>query len=342
MRKTAASVVAVGALALAGCSSEPAVQSESGESEVGAATEHELTVAMVTSACLGLYPIYVAQDQGYFAEQGLTVNIEPVNGSAAVLQAMLSGQAQIGTPGATPLIFSAAEGEDVQYFANTMPAGSFALITPTDSGISQAQDLRGTTIGVSTADGGEVAYARAVLQDAGLEDGDYDLLVVGEGGQAVAGFTRDDIDAFAASPDGVATLATALDVTEIEGTRAAHLFGNGLASTTSFIEDNPEAIEAFGAAYREAVAFGMENPEGVVEVCGRYQPQEIEDPEFAQAMLDAFNRSQESPTGAEFGYNDPEHWQRIVDDLVASGELTEGSVEVNDLYTNEFIEAFNQ
>lgn len=346
MRKTAAVVMAVGALALAGCSGPAgqAAQSQSTTADASASSgaQEEVTIAMVASACLGLYPAYVAQEQGYFAEQGLKVNIEPVNGSAAVLQAILSGQAQVGTPGAAPLIFSASEGQDVQYFANTMPAGSFALIAEAGSGISSPEDFRGKTIGISTADGGEVAFVKAVLQEAGLQEGDYETLVVGEGGQAVAGFTRGDIDAFAASPDGVATLVTSgLDVAEVEGTRAPHLFGNGLAASASYISDNPETVEAFATAYGQAVEYGMENPEGVVEACSKYQPQEVEDPAFAQAMLDAFNRSQQPPTGAEFGYSDPEHWQRVVDDLIAAGELEEGSVNVDELYTNEFVEALN-
>lgn len=342
MRKTAAAVLAVGALVLAGCS-QPAATAGGDAASDGPAEHGDITVAMVTSACLPMYPAYVAKELGYFAENGINVEIEPVNGSAAVLQALLSEQADIGTPGATPLIFSAAEGQDVKYIANTMPGGAFSLITPTETGITEAADLAGKTIGVSTADGGEVAFLKAVMQAEGLEDGDYEILVVGEGGQAVAGFSRGDIDAFAASPEGVAVLATSgLDIEDVSGTSTGHMFGNGLAATGAFIDANPGAVEAFGQAFHRAAEYGMENPSEVLEICGRYQPQEIEDPAFAEAMLGAFEKSQTSPDGAEFGYNNPEHWQRIVDDLVAADELEEGAVEIDGLFTNDFVEAFNK
>ena len=231
----------------------------------------------------------------------------------------------------------------MKYVANTMPGGAFSLITPSETGIAEASDLAGKTIGVSTADGGEVAFLKAVMQAEGLEDGDYEILVVGEGGQAVAGFSRGDIDAFAASPEGVAVLATSgLDIQDVSGTSTGHMFGNGLAATGAFIEANGETIGAFGEAFHRAAEYGMENPDEVLEICGRYQPQEIEDPEFAEAMLEAFAKSQTSPDGAEFGYNNPEHWQRIVDDLVAAGELDEGAIQVDALFTNDFVEAFNK
>jgi NitT/TauT family transport system substrate-binding protein len=338
MKKLLGAAAIVGTLALAGCSAPAATTAPRAD---GAAEDHgSLTIAMVASACLPLFPTYVAQEQGYFAENGIDVTIQPVSGSAAVLQAMLSDQAQIGTPGATPLIFSAAEGAEVSYFANTMPGGSFSLITTADTGIEDAAGLEGATIGVSTADGGEVAFLKSVLAENGLEEGDYEILVVGEGGQAVAGFARGDIDAFAAAPDGVATLSTAgLDILDISGTSAAHMFGNGLAATNELIAERPEAVQAFWNAYRDAAEYGKENPEAVLETCKKYQPQEVEDPAFAEAMLKAFEKSQTSIDGSAYGTNSLEQWERIISDLVAAGELEEGAVDVEALFTNEFVDA---
>lgn len=344
MRKSLAIATVIGALALAGCA-QPATPAPGTSTDAGdaVASVGDVTVAMVASACLPLYPTYVAQEMGYFAENGLTVEIQPVSGSASVLQAMISGQADIGNPGATPLIFSVEQGQEVKYIANTMPGGAFSLITPVSTGITDVQGLHGKIIGISTADGGEVAFVKSALQSAGLEEGDYELLVVGEGGQAIAGFTRGDIDAFAAAPDGVAILATSgLDVLTLPGTTVGHMFGNGLAANNALIEENPDAVEAFGQAYRRAVEYGTENPDQVLEICKKYQPQEVEDPAFAEAMLGAFNESQISPDGADFGYNNPEHWERIVDDLVAAGELEDGAVLTEDLFTSEFVDAFNK
>lgn len=335
-------IASASALALSACTSSADVSDQEANADNGSDEKASVTVAMVASACLGLYPAYVAQDQGFFDDQGIEVNIEPVNGSAAVLQAIMSGQADFGTPGAVPLIHTVAEGGDVIHIANTMPSGSFSIISLAGQGIENAEDLRGKTIGVSTADGGEVSFVHALMAEVGLQEGDYEILVAGEGGQAIAGFERGDIDAFAAAPDGVATLSTAgLDVIDVTGAPPGHLFGNGLAASSELVENDPETVQAFWNAYEQAVEFGKENSDAVLETCEKYQPQELEDPEFAEAMLGAFESALE-PTSAEpYGYHEPAHWETLVSDLVKDGELEEGSVEVTSLYTNEFIDGSN-
>lgn len=332
------------ALLLTACGGPAAEQAAEVDSS-GAAGEgqHELTIAMVTSSCLGFFPTYVAQEQGYFEENDLTVNIEVVNGSSAVLQAMLSGQADIGTPGPLPLIQAQSRGEDVRYVANVNPGGNFALVTPADGGLDSAAELEGGTIGVATADGGEVAFLEGILREEGLGEGDYEILTVGEGGQAVAGFSRGDIDAYSASIDGVATIeAAGVALNDISGDANNHQFGNGIVATGDLIESDGAALEAFGQAYRQATEYGLENPDAVVEACGQYQPQEVEDPDYVEALLGASERTVTSPDGDDFGYSNPDYWQRLVDDAVAAGEIEEGAVDVEDLYTNQFVEAYNR
>ncbi|MEV4901276.1 ABC transporter substrate-binding protein [Citricoccus sp. NPDC055426] len=344
-RKTLAAVGAASLLAITACggpAAEQASQEEAGSS-ASAGGQHQLSVAMVTSSCLGFFPVYVAQEQGFFEENGVQVDIEVVNGSSAVLQAMLSGQVDLGTPGSIPVVLANSRGEDVQYVANVNPGGNFALVTPEDSGISDASQLEGKTIGVATADGGEVSFLETILREAGLEEGSYEIMTVGEGGQAVAGFSRGDIDAYSASIDGVATLEQAgQPLQDISGNATNYLFGNGVAASSELIADQPEAIEAFGRAYRQATEHGLENPDDVVAACGQYQPQEVEDPEYATALLEASRKTVTSPDGDDFGYSNPEYWQQLIDDAVSSGEIEEGAVEADSLYTNEFVEGFNR
>jgi NitT/TauT family transport system substrate-binding protein len=57
-------------------------------------------------------------------------------------------------------------------------------------------DLKGKVIGVGTADGAEVGFTRAILNDLGMVEGqDYEFLPVGNGGPATAAFERGDIEA---------------------------------------------------------------------------------------------------------------------------------------------------
>src|SRR5690606_35546924 len=58
----------------------------------------QVTIAMPGTTCLANFPIYNGIEEGYFAEEGLDVRPQALNGSASVIQAMVAGQAQFGTP----------------------------------------------------------------------------------------------------------------------------------------------------------------------------------------------------------------------------------------------------
>ncbi|GGK79707.1 ABC transporter substrate-binding protein [Ornithinimicrobium pekingense] len=330
---------------LAACSgpaAEEAEQQDGAEGSAAAGGLTELSVAAVSTSCLQFFPLYVAQEQGLFEENGLDVQVERMNGSAAVLQAMLAGQTDLGTPGPVPTILTQAQGEDIRYIANLWPGGAFALVTPEESGVADASELTGKTIGVATADGSEVSFAHTIMAAEGLEESDYEILTVGEGGQAVAAFQRGDIDAYAASIDGVAIIEHAgIPLSNITGDATGYLFGNGLAAPAELIESDPESLEAFGNAYRQGLEMAIDDRQLVTDACAAVQPQEVEDPTYVEAHLDALIPSLERTDGEPWGSMSQEHWEMILQDAVDMGEVEEGEVEVDNLYTNDLVDGFN-
>lgn len=328
-------------VAAAGCGGPAAQQAE--QQEEGGGGDGSLTVAAVSTSCLQYFPLYVGLEEGTFEEAGVDLQVERMNGSGAVLQAMLAGQVDIGTPGPIPLILSQAEGEDIRFIANLSPGGVFALVARDDSGTTEAADLAGATIGVATADGSEVSFTHTIMADAGLSQDDYEILVVGEGGQAVAGFERGDIDAYAASMDGVATLEHAgIGLTDLTGDATDYLYGNGLAADADFIAAKPELIGDFGRAYREAYEAGAADHEVIVSACEQHQPQEVEDPAYVEQHLAAVMPKMERTDGEPWGSMQEENWQQILDDAVASGDVEDGQLAAADLFTNEFVDRFNE
>ena len=135
--------------------------------------------------------------EGYFADEGLSVTTQGVNGSSAILQALAAGQADFGRPGPAPVIQANARGVEVTFLYNSLPRSSFGILVPDSSAIQSPEDLRGMNIGIGTADGAEVGFARAILNDYGMsEPADYTFIPVGDGGPATAGLQRGDIVAY--------------------------------------------------------------------------------------------------------------------------------------------------
>ena len=307
----------------------------------------EITVVLANPSAINVTPVWTAIGEGYFAEEGLHVTIEAVNGSAAVLQTVAAGQAEIGRPGAGPVLGARARDVDVVFFYNLNPQSAFGIVVPEDSELQTPEDLQGKVVGVGTADGGEVAFARTVLAASGMEEGeDYEFLVVGDGGPATVAFERGDIDAYAAATSDAAILnQRGVAVRNITPDAFRSFFGNGFVAMRSFIEANPGVIEGFGRAVARGSRFAMD-PANLETVLGHTEagnPQEGEDRDFAAALTQAIIERQ-TPRNEEglFGYNDPADWQAWHESMLESGDLAEPLEELDQAYTNEFVEAWNQ
>src|SRR3546814_16192246 len=64
----------------------------------------QFTYVQPSPSAINSYPVHVAIGECYFADEGLEVIPQSVNGSSAILQALASGQAQFGRPGPAPVI----------------------------------------------------------------------------------------------------------------------------------------------------------------------------------------------------------------------------------------------
>lgn len=305
-----------------------------------------VTFVQPSPSAINSFPVFVAIGEGYFADEGLEVTVESLNGSAAVLQALSAGQADFGRPGPGPVIAARSRGVDVVFIYNVAARSNFGIVVEEESDYQAIEDLRDTTIGTGTADGAEVGFARNVLLGAGMTEGeDFEFLTVGDGGPATAAFTRGDISAYAASTADAAILnQRGVAVRDITPAEYARFFGNGLATTGELIRENPELVEKFGRAFARGHAFALDdaNRETVLGHLAAGNPQESEDPEFASALFTAV-RSKTIPIDDSMGlgYQPPEVWEEWQESMLAGGDIEEPLDDLSAAYTNEFVETWN-
>lgn len=314
----------------------------------GSAQElEEINVLLPNPSAINVFPLWVAIGEGYFEEEGLKVNVEAVDGSSQVLQAMSAGQAQIGLPGPGPVLAAQARGVDVVFIYNHFAKSVFGLVVREESPHQTPADLKGTTIGVGTADGAEVSFTRAILNDLNMVEGtDYTFLPVGDGGLAAAAFERGDVESYAAAVSDAAIMsARGLKLREITPDEYLAYFGNGFAALRSYIDANPKVIEGFGRALVRGVEFGMDpaNESKVLEHTAAGNPQEGEDAAFAAALLASIKgRVTPFDPSKGWGYQPPEHWELWHKSQVASGALESPLPDITKVYTNDFIAIWNK
>ena len=162
--------------------------------EVSAQDLREITFVQPSPSAINSFPVFVAIGEGYFAEEGLKVTVEAINGSGAVLQALSAGQAHFGRPGPGPVIAARSRGVDAVFIYNVAARSNFGIVVREDSDIQDLEELRGKVIGTGTADGAEVGFARNVMSGAGMIAGeDFDFLTVGDGGPATVAFNSGEM-----------------------------------------------------------------------------------------------------------------------------------------------------
>jgi ABC-type nitrate/sulfonate/bicarbonate transport system substrate-binding protein len=130
------------ACALAGCS-ESAFD---GTAEPGSAALTRVRIAATGQPQSIL--VHVAADQGYFAAEGLAVQILLRSHGEAAMQALLDGQADFATVADIPIMLSILRGDKIAVVAMIESSNvNNAIVANQAAGITQASDLRGKRIG---------------------------------------------------------------------------------------------------------------------------------------------------------------------------------------------------
>jgi NitT/TauT family transport system substrate-binding protein len=307
----------------------------------------DVTFVQPSPSAINSFPVFVAIGEGYFAEEGLNVTVEAINGSGAVLQALAAGQAQFGRPGPGPVLAARSRGENAVFIYNVAARSNFGIVVQEDSDIQDPEGLRGKVIGTGTADGAEVGFASNVMSGAGMTAGtDYQFLTVGDGGPATVGFTTGAIDAYSSSTADAAILnQRGMKVRDITPPEFARFFGNGIATMGDTIANDRELVEKFIRAFARGHAFALDdaNRETVLAHLKEGNRQEGEDPVFQAALFDAV-RSKTIPVDMTngLGYLPPEVWVEWQDSLVASGDLAAPLDDLTAAYTNDFSAMANE
>lgn len=301
----------------------------------------KITFAQPSASAINSFPVFIAIGEGYFADEGLDVQVETVNGSGSVLQALAAGQAEFGRPGPGPLLTARSRGVDAVFIYNVAARANFGIMVEEDSPFQKPADLADKVIGTGTADGAEVGFARNVMSGAGMTPGEeYKMMTVGDGGPATAAFLRGDISAYSASvADAAVLVQRGVPLRDITPSEFARFFGNGLVTMNETIQDDPELVEGFVRAFMKGQMFAMDeaNREASLDHFAAGFPQEIEDRDFASALFTAV-RSKSIPLEEDkgLGYLPPAVWEEWQASLIANGDLAKPLDDLSAAFTNDF------
>jgi NitT/TauT family transport system substrate-binding protein len=216
-------------------------------------------------------PIFVAKERGYFAEQGIDADLQPLPGGADMITLTATGKFDVAISGAGPAFWNAeALGLPIKAIAPGHMEGN-SVATPLmiskascESGaITSVADLKGKKVSVN-ARGATEYWLAAALGTAGLTINDIQLQTL-QFPDAVAALKSGAIDA-AMVGEPVATLAEQQGIAvrlltdfPVQDVQPTALFAN-----TDWAEAHPDLATGIVTAYlkasREMMNGGFDNP----------------------------------------------------------------------------------
>ncbi|MGB8933262.1 MAG: ABC transporter substrate-binding protein [Anaeromyxobacteraceae bacterium] len=112
---------------------------------------------------------FVAQEQGFFAKEGLEVELVEFVNSADGINALVAGKVDLGAFGTTAPLVHISRGTDLKIIGGVMGEDAAIITTPANAGsIKGVADLRGKKVATVRLASGD-AVLRGALHDAGLD-----------------------------------------------------------------------------------------------------------------------------------------------------------------------------
>jgi len=239
------------------------------KSDIAAQTQPEkLRVAYTVIAPTQLN-VWTAKDMGYYAKNGLDVDLVLLVGAPLAVAALVGGETPIVHTGASAVITSNLAGSGAVLIAGAINRFPYVLFV-TDQ-IKKVEDLRGKKFGVSRIGSADNAAAVTVLEKLGGKESDVTYVQTGSIPARLAAMQTNALQAtLLQAPETLKAkeigLRALLDFTKLD----VEWQQNGVAVTRDYIKKKPDTIRRFMRAYVEAIHYNLTNPKGAQKILQKY------------------------------------------------------------------------
>jgi NitT/TauT family transport system substrate-binding protein len=331
------------ALALAGCVVVPAAAPAPATPGAAAPETGETPVTPLTKVTLGVgyipdvqfAPFYVAQRQGFYAKEGLEVEIL-YGRENDYLALAAQGEMDFVIASGEQIILARAQDLPVTYVMTWYERFPVAVVALATSGITEPDDLVGKKVGLPGFFGASFIGWKGLVYATGLNENDVTLQEIGF--TQTAALQQGLVDAavvyIANEPNQLRSQN--IEINLIELSDYLDLVSNGLVAGDRLIADNPDLVQRMVRGTLAGINETMARPDEAFAVVRQVIP-EITD-EAAPTQRQVLASSIELWQKDKLGMSDPQAWQESVQFMSQTG-LLEKSIELDSLYTNQFVEA---
>lgn len=305
MRRTIVTLGAVALLALTGCSSgSPSGAGSSADAaaspSAGESGEDLVPIRVGAIPIADTAAVYLGADKGFFADEGLDIEVVPITGGSVAVPGVMSGDFDFAFSNIISMFVARDQGLPITFVTNgTTNTGEegadiAAIVVAEDSPLQRPADLEGKTVSSNLLSNiGDTTIRHTVDADGGdgstlefVEVAVPEVMAALERGQIDAGLVVEPFLTKALNEGGRALGWNYVAVSE-------QMDVSGYFTLEKTIEEKPELVEKFVKAMTTSLEYANDNPDEVRRIVPTYT--QI-DEATAQSMvlprfLAQFNRS---------------------------------------------------
>lgn len=327
MRKIIGTVLVVilltASIALAGCQQD-------------STSNKEITVLLDWVPNTNHTGLYVALEEGYFEQEGLTVNIiQPSEGGTADLIA--AGQGEFGVSYQEQVTYARTAGTSlpVKAIAAVIQHNTSGFASPMDRGILTPKDFEGKKYGGWNSPM-EEAMLKGLMAKDGADFSELEMISVGTLDFFTAVSNHVDFtwiyygwDGIAAEMKGLALNFIKLQDVDIN----LDSYTPVIIASEELLQEDPELAKAFLRAVSKGYEFAIENPDQAVEHLLKHAP-EI-DREIAIESQRYLGKEYQGDA-KRWGEMDIDIWKNY-GEFMSNQELIENKFIAEEAFTNEYL-----
>ena len=227
-----------------------------------------VTLGTVGQASANLWPELIALDQGFFAAEGLQVDLVYVPSSAALVQQLAGGSLGIATQtGLADPLRAVGMGAPVAVVRIDVQVPPYDLVAK--PGITSMKDLKGKVISLGGPKDITRIYVDRMLEPSGVKDGDFDMVFAGATTARASALLAGAVDAaillppfnFQAEAKGFNSLGLTVDYVK-------DLPFSGTAVNVAWANANKETLEKLLRAKNKSIAWfeDEQNRDGALRI----------------------------------------------------------------------------
>lgn len=302
----------------------------------------DVTLAMPYIPNVQFAHFYVADQKGYYADEGLKV-IFDYNFETDVVQRVAQGTVQFGLASGDSVLLARSNGLPVVTVATNSQRFPVVFFSKAEANITTPADLKGKSVGIPGRFGASYIGLQALLYANKMQESDLDIQEIGFNQVPAVSEGKVQVGSGYGNNEPVQLAQQGIDVNVIKVADYFPLASDGVIAGEQLIAEQPDVVRGFVRATMRGMKDVVENPEAAFTSALEYIPElksAGEDTRKLQrtVLQETLPYWQSDVTSREgLGYTDRASWDATYTFLRESGIL-KSETDVGRAFTNQFLE----